>query len=238
MTRLQRFCENGEVRIEYLAWAGTRQGLLPAVLVPGMACPASYWAETSGLVERLGGRGARTLVAVSLRGRGGSACPEKGWTPEHHHSDVLAVLAAEGIARCHLVGHSVGGAYALGLALSRPALAATVTMGDYPPFLPFLPCPWVERLEASKAKTFHPDFPRRLAAESVRVDYAPELGSLEAPLLVVQGTGETSLLGDDKLLLFGGARRLEVVQVAAGHDVFLSDEAQEACAAFLARNDA
>jgi pimeloyl-ACP methyl ester carboxylesterase len=238
MTGPGKYCESDGVRIDYVSWPGSRPELGAVLLVPGMAAPASYWVETPGMVDCLREGGARAVIAVSLRGRGRSGCPGTGWTPEHHHGDLAAVLVAEGVARCHLIGHSAGGVYALGLALGKPGLAASVTMGDYPPVLGALTGAWVRRLEAWAIKEFHPEFPRRLAAESRRVAYSQDLQRLEAPLLVVRGMGETSLLGDDQLSLFRGARRLEIIQVQAGHDVFRSRQAQEACAAFIARADA
>jgi pimeloyl-ACP methyl ester carboxylesterase len=237
MAPTEKRCDNGGVELEYLLWAGTSSTLAPVLLVPGMAAPAGAWLEPPGFAELLSEGGTRSVMAVSLRGRGASACPERGWTPAHHQLDLVAVLQAEGVSRCHLVGHSVGGVYALGLAVMKPACVASVTMGDYPPGLPRYEQAWARQLEARPEKSFHPDFPRRIVAESEPMDYSAQLRHLQPPLLVLQGTRPGALLKPAHVLRFASARDVDVVQVDADHDVFASDRARAACAAFIRSAD-
>ena len=42
-------------------------------------------------VRAIDAAGPRKLIAVSLRGRAASDCPDSGWTPQHHQSDIAAV---------------------------------------------------------------------------------------------------------------------------------------------------
>jgi pimeloyl-ACP methyl ester carboxylesterase len=237
MREVTRYCENGGVQLEYLVWFGTARDL-PVLLIPGLAAPAAYWARHDDFIELLSGGGARTILAVSPRGTGGSDCPEDGWTPDHYQDDLAALLRAEFIERCHVIGHSVGAFHGLGFALRAPRVVASVTMGDFPPVLPEYGRAWVLRMNAMEPKRFHPDFPRRFAAASRRVDYTARLDELEAPLLVVQGTAAGAFLMDEHLLLLRAAPRLEVLKVDTGHDVFASTGCQGACKAFLRRVDA
>lgn len=233
-----RSCEHDGVRLEYVAWPARQSTRMPVLLVPGMAGSAATWHALPGFVQLLRDDGRRDVFAVSLRGRGGSSCPLTGWTAAHHHADVRGVLDAERIARCHLVGHSVGAAYVLGTALESPERVASVTLGDFGPGLPQYGDAWAARMDAVPEPGFHREFPRRLVAEAVRVDHAPRLAELQVPLLVLQGTQSGSLLSDAELRSYETAPRLEVVRVDAGHDVFSSPDAQAACARFIEASDA
>lgn len=227
----KRVVVHGEVRIEYLAW-GEPGPRTPVLLVPGMAAPADYWTQHPALLRALLEQGRRVL-AVSLRGRGGSSCPAAGYRPEDHHADMRAVLDAEAVERAHVVGHSVGAAYALGLALARPEAVVSVTMGDHPPLMRRFGLEWIERLEAMSGGAFDEAFPRRIARESASIDYSPAIGSLRAPLLVLQGTQPGALLQASHVGLFERAPRVEIVPVDEGHDVFRSARALDALTAFL-----
>ena len=90
----QKFADNNGVKIEYLLWAGSSDQP-PIVLVPGLLGSASSWTtpEIAPLINSLHADGARSVIAISLRGRGASDCPEKGWTLADHHSDIEAVLS-------------------------------------------------------------------------------------------------------------------------------------------------
>jgi pimeloyl-ACP methyl ester carboxylesterase len=237
MRATKKTCNDSSVRIEYLLWPAKEPTLPAALLVPGMASAAASWLDAPGFVDALSEKGARSVVAVSLRGRGGSECPETGWTPEAHHADLTAVIAAEGIAPCHVIGHSVGGSYAIGLALERPDLVASLVVGDYPPWLRRPGPDWVRHVESMSGE-LDKRFPARIAAESRDVSYGDLLPTLDIPILVLQGTEDGALLNDRDLRRFSGARRLEVVKVRSGHDVFSPKEAQRACIDFLRRADA
>ncbi len=87
------------------------------------------------LGEEQAGRG-RSVLAVSLRGHGGSPV-EPPWDLGTHVDDVLETLAASGVERAIVVGHSYGGLVAAALAARAPekvtALALLETPGKVPP---------------------------------------------------------------------------------------------------------
>lgn len=71
-------------------------------------------------------------IAVDNRGHGKSEAPssEEKYSIDIFSEDVRALLAALGISRCCLVGHSMGGFIALQLALDHPELVRGLVLVD------------------------------------------------------------------------------------------------------------
>ncbi len=61
-----------------------------------------------------------TVIGVELQGHGRTADIDRAITPAALASDVVALLDHLGIDRAHVLGHSMGGAVALELAVSHP----------------------------------------------------------------------------------------------------------------------
>ncbi len=75
------------------------------------------------------------VIVPDLRGHGASERREP-FTIQQHARDMVALLAALGIARAHVIGLSMGGAVAIELALrAPPAVAALVLANTAPGFL-------------------------------------------------------------------------------------------------------
>ena len=68
-------------------------------------------------------------LAVDLRGPGGSTW-DPPWNAEQHVADLLETLDAEGIARCHVIGHSFGGFLTTLLAATVPDRVETMVLLD------------------------------------------------------------------------------------------------------------
>jgi lipase len=68
-------------------------------------------------------------LAPDLRGHGRSTW-DAPWGAEQHVDDLLAVLDAEGIERCAVVGHSFGGLLATHLAASAPQRVSVAALID------------------------------------------------------------------------------------------------------------
>ena len=60
------------------------------------------------------------LIVPDLHGTGGSDKPATGYQLESYAQDVLAVLDAEGVESCALIGHSMGGQVTQWLAANHP----------------------------------------------------------------------------------------------------------------------
>lgn len=70
------------------------------------------------------------VLALDLPGFGDSADPPEPWGSDDYARFVARLLEAAGISRCHLVGHSRGGAIAICLAAERPELVERIVLCD------------------------------------------------------------------------------------------------------------
>jgi pimeloyl-ACP methyl ester carboxylesterase len=66
--------------------------------------------------------------AVSLRGHGESSKPPEGYTVPGHAQDVIAFMAAMGISRAVIIGHSMGSLIAQQIAITRPELVSHLVL--------------------------------------------------------------------------------------------------------------
>lgn len=108
-------------RIRYLRVG--EEGGHPIVLVHGFGGDLNNWMFNQEALAT-----DRAVFALDLPGHGGSAKSVGTGDVTALAGTVAAFLGALGIGRAHVVGHSLGGAVALELALGRPALVATLTL--------------------------------------------------------------------------------------------------------------
>ena len=102
--------------------ADTAPGRLPLVLLHGMGSTASVWLPQ---LEHFGRT--RRVLAWTMPGYGASpALPELSWPAL---ADALVLLAdAQGLARFHLLGHSIGGMVAQAFAQRHPGRLASLVL--------------------------------------------------------------------------------------------------------------
>jgi len=96
---------------------------------PVLLAPASWWPSDTwkvGVVQFLSRR-FRTLI-FDCRGTGRSSKPSNGYTVQQFATDCIALLQHLSVSRCHLVGFALGGQIAQAMAITRPDLAATLTI--------------------------------------------------------------------------------------------------------------
>ena len=74
-------------------------------LVHSLATDTGMWAEQVPALTAAGDRALR----IDLRGHGGIGAPPAPYTIDGLADDVVAVMDAAGIDRCHFVGLSIGG---------------------------------------------------------------------------------------------------------------------------------
>src|SRR5207245_3775331 len=108
-------------RLRYLE-LGEGDGV-PVVLVHGFGADLNTWMFTQPALAE-----GRRVIALDLPGHGGSA-------KQIDHADAAGLAAlighaleALGIARTHLVGHSMGGGIAIAFAMRQPERVATLTL--------------------------------------------------------------------------------------------------------------
>jgi pyruvate dehydrogenase E2 component (dihydrolipoamide acetyltransferase) len=96
---------------------------VPVLLLHGFGADLNTWMFTQPALAE-----GRRAIALDLPGHGGSAKEVGAGTADVLTDAVERAVAALGIERVHLVGHSMGGAIAVSLALRRPELASTLTL--------------------------------------------------------------------------------------------------------------
>jgi pimeloyl-ACP methyl ester carboxylesterase len=100
----------------------------PIVLIHCFSCGIDWW---DGMMPRLD-RDHR-VIAVDLLGHDGSEKPTSGYTIPNQADLVAQALAKLGIRNAEVVGHSLGGSVAVGLAERSPVLVERVVIIDTPP---------------------------------------------------------------------------------------------------------
>jgi esterase len=100
---------------------------LPLVLIHGLFGSSANW---HGIARRLAPE--RRVLVPDLRNHG-----ESPWHPRLDYpamaEDLTALLDGRGIARAHLVGHSMGGKSAMWLALTEPGRVGSLVVVDIAP---------------------------------------------------------------------------------------------------------
>lgn len=97
------------------------------------------------------------VLAVDLAEHGGSRSARDDWSIEEFARDVIAVLDAEGVSRCVVVGHSLGGAVAVEVARQRGDCVDQVVALDALHYLALFPHN-DEESTAQAMRPFHEDF--------------------------------------------------------------------------------
>jgi pimeloyl-ACP methyl ester carboxylesterase len=99
----------------------------PLVLLPGW--PQTWWSYHK-LLPRLAER--RTVIAVDLRGMGGSAKPVSGYDKKTMARDVHDLIHGLGYDRADVAGHDIGAMVAFSLAANHPDTVGKIAMLDVP----------------------------------------------------------------------------------------------------------
>lgn len=87
----------------------------PLLLIHGVGLNAEAWMpQIESFVAT------HRVIAIDMPGHGGSAAPPRGATLQHYVDHCAALLDALGIEAANVIGHSMGGLVALGLALDHP----------------------------------------------------------------------------------------------------------------------
>jgi pimeloyl-ACP methyl ester carboxylesterase len=104
------------------------RGAPPIVLIHCFSCGIDWWDRMMPRLDR-----SHRVIAVDLLGHDGSEKPTSGYTIPNQADLVAQALARLGVSRAEVVGHSLGGAVAVGLAERSPELVDRVVIVDTPP---------------------------------------------------------------------------------------------------------
>lgn len=109
----------------WIAWEEAGTGAPAVVLLHGWCCDRGFLApQQAHLAAR------HRVIAVDLPGHGASDAPRRDYGAAALAADVAWLCARLGLARPIVVGHSLGGAVAVELALAAPTAAAAVVVLD------------------------------------------------------------------------------------------------------------
>lgn len=117
--------ERNGVRLAYVEDGPARPDGVPILLVHGWTCDHGAFAPQLAHLRRR-----RRVVAVDLRGHGGSDAPHQSYGVQAFADDVAFVIERLGLRDAVLVGHSMGGLVGLEVAASRPGLLSGLVMID------------------------------------------------------------------------------------------------------------
>ena len=187
--------DNKGVRLHYLdTGPAVVHGLVPILFVPGALGSAErYVREMESLYPR-------RCLAMSLRGRGKSDAPEKGYTFEVQVTDIESLVNHTGLSQFCIMGYSVGASHAIEYAARNPHLIRGLILGDYKARYPPIRADWVE--EALSFPGANPQAIRGLQRESQEVILWNRLKKIQCPALVIKGGQPGSLLPPEAAELY------------------------------------
>lgn len=122
---MDEFVKVNGIRLHYLDHPGDGP---PLILLPGLTANAHSFDGliAAGLSPRL------RVIALDLRGRGGSEAPEGPYDVATHVADILGVMDALGLEQAVVGGHSFGGLMTYYLAANHPERVSKCVVMDAP----------------------------------------------------------------------------------------------------------
>ena len=116
--------EANGIRLHYTRTGGAKA---PVVLAHGFSDDGLCWTPVAAALAP-----EFDVIMVDARGHGHSAAPERGYGPAEQADDLAGVIAALGLRRPAVLGHSMGAQTALVLAGSYPDVPGAILLEDPP----------------------------------------------------------------------------------------------------------
>ncbi|MBK8474427.1 MAG: alpha/beta hydrolase [Sphingobacteriales bacterium] len=209
------FIDNQNVVIHCIEINKSNTGI-PIIIIPGATNSAEELQED--LKDKLN----HWHIIVSLRGRGKSGSPDKGYSLDDHATDITAVIDFLGIGHYYLFGHSIGSTVGIRVAKLRPERVKGLILGDFPPFFPPFDKSWADRvlqnpnIAISKAALYG------LAKEGRYTDVSKDFAYISCPILLIRGGKKDSAFPGEQVPAFKKIAPNCQVQTLdeSGHDIF------------------
>jgi pimeloyl-ACP methyl ester carboxylesterase len=115
---------SAEINLGYVRDGGDGETV---ILLHGWPQTWSSWSEVMPLLSA-----ELDVIAVDLRGVGGSDKPEIGYDKKTMAADILALMDELGIERANIVGHDIGAMVAFAFAQQFPERSGSITLIDAP----------------------------------------------------------------------------------------------------------
>jgi pimeloyl-ACP methyl ester carboxylesterase len=112
------------IRLHYTRTGGAKR---PVVLAHGFSDDGLCWTPVAELLAP-----DYDVIMVDARGHGRSDAPAHGYSPADHAADYAGLIAALGLRRPAVLGHSMGAATALVLAGTYPEVPGAILLEDPP----------------------------------------------------------------------------------------------------------
>jgi len=116
--------EANGIRVHYTRTGGARP---PLVLAHGFSDDGLCWTPVARALEH-----EYDVIMIDARGHGLSQAPERGYAPTDYAADLAGAIAALGLRRPAVLGHSMGAATALTLAGAYPDVPGEILLEDPP----------------------------------------------------------------------------------------------------------
>ena len=114
---------NGDgVRIQLAEWEGRGK---PVLCIHGITANCRSWDVVASALSP-----AHRIVAMDLRGRGGSDKPPSGYSLEHHMKDIIGVMDYLGLETAIIMGHSLGAFISLAFGAEYPERVDRIVLVD------------------------------------------------------------------------------------------------------------
>jgi pimeloyl-ACP methyl ester carboxylesterase len=131
MQMVEHFVKVGGQPIHYIRGGTRREGSVPIVLVHGISGATDWWRNNLDFLS-----GVAEVYALDLPGFGESRAVNKPFRIDNEIETLGGWLAAVGVSRALLVGHSLGGYVVAALSARSPELSAGLVLVDpaiFPP---------------------------------------------------------------------------------------------------------
>lgn len=120
--------ETRDVRLHYTrTGAGALRTKPPLVLAHGVTDDGRCWSPVAEVLAP-----DYDVIMVDARGHGQSSAPDQGYGPAEQAEDLRALIAALGLERPAILGHSMGAATTLVLAGTYPDVPGAILLEDPP----------------------------------------------------------------------------------------------------------
>ncbi len=97
----------------------------PVIFINGLTSSVESWSHQIAAF-----RSRYRVLVYDCRGQGRSDKPARGYTGQHHTSDLLALTSHLNFGKAHIIGHSFGGYIALNYAIEYPEKVRSVVISD------------------------------------------------------------------------------------------------------------
>lgn len=175
MTWQTGFVEVGGLKLHYTRTGGNKP---PLVLAHGFSDDGLCWTPVAQALEA-----DYDVIMVDARGHGRSDGPESGYGSITLGDDLAGVIAALGLERPVVLGHSMGAATALALAANHPESVGAILLEDPPMFwLPPPPDPGDGQARIAGMHKWVVELKRKTREEMIAQERASSPGWSEAEL--------------------------------------------------------